>query len=179
MKIGYFKKTLMMTDYFIDSIDWLLLDELQRNAGISNQALAERAGISPATCLRRIKRLREEGLIASQVALLNEDSLAALQGHGLTAIAEVSLDRQGEEHLNAFEARVILEDAVTQCYRVTPGPDFILMIRVNDMPGYHALAQGLFTQDANVRNVKVFFSVKRGKFETRIPLRTDAPALRP
>jgi len=59
---------------------------------------------------------------------------------------------------------------VMQCYRVTPGPDFILMIRVRDMPGYQALAQRLFTQDANVRNVKVFFSVQRGKFETRIPL---------
>lgn len=165
-----------MSDYFIDAIDWTLLEELQRNADISNQALAARANISPATCLRRIKRLRQEGLIASQVALLNEDAIAAVQGHGLTAIAEVSLDRQGEEHASAFEARAVAEPAVMQCYRVTPGPDFILVIRVRDMPGYHALAQSLFTQDANVRNAKVFFSVKRGKFETQVPLQPKTSA---
>lgn len=159
-----------MNDFFMDQTDWLLLDALQRNAGLSNQVLAERANISAPTCLRRIRRLREEGLITAQVALLDEDAMAALQGHGLTAIAEVSLDRQGAEHLNAFEARAVAEAEVTQCYRVTPGPDFILMIRVRDMPGYQALAQRLFTQDANVRNVKAFFSVQRGKFETRIPL---------
>jgi len=159
-----------MNDFFMDETDWLLLDELQRNAGLSNQALAEHANISAPTCLRRIRRLREAGLIAAQVALLNEDAMAVLQGHGLTAIAEVSLDRQGAEHLSAFEARAVAEAEVTQCYRVTPGPDFILMVRVRDMPGYQALAQRLFTQDANVRNVKAFFSVQRGKFETRIPL---------
>ncbi len=159
-----------MNDFSMDETDWMLLDELQRDAHLSNQTLAERARISAPTCLRRIRRLREAGLIAAQVALLNEDAVAALQGHGLTAIAEVSLDRQGEEHLTAFEARAVPEAAVTQCYRVTPGPDFILMIRVADMPGYQGLAQRLFTQDANVRNVKVFFSVHRAKFETRVPL---------
>ena len=57
-----------------------------------------------------------------------------------------------------------------QCWRVSPGPDFVLVLRVPDMPGYQALVQRLFTQDANVRNVKAFFSVKRAKFETRIEL---------
>lgn len=161
-----------MNDNFIDEIDWMLLDQLQRDATLSNQALAEQMNISPPTCLRRVRRLREAGLINGQVALLNEDAVAAHQGHGLTAIAEVSLDRQGDEHLTAFEQHAIQEAAVTQCYRVTPGPDFVLMIRVADMPGYQALAQRLFTQNANVRNVKVFFSVQRSKFDTRLPLRS-------
>lgn len=161
-----------MNDNFMDEIDWMLLDQLQRDASLSNQALAEQMNISPPTCLRRVRRLREAGLINGQVALLNEDAVAAHQGHGLTAIAEVSLDRQGDEHLTAFEQHAIQEPEVTQCYRVTPGPDFILMIRVADMPGYQALAQRLFTQNANVRNVKVFFSVQRSKFDTRLPLRS-------
>ncbi|WP_036594982.1 Lrp/AsnC family transcriptional regulator [Ottowia thiooxydans] len=162
-----------MIQNFIDAVDWFLLDQLQRDASLSNQALAELAKISAPTCLRRIRRLHEAGLITAQVTLLNEDAVAALRGHGLTAVAEVSLDRQGDEHMNAFEERAVADLAVTQCYRVSPGPDFILMIRVDDMPGYQALAQRLFTQDANVRNVKVFFSVKRGKFETRMPLNYD------
>jgi hypothetical protein len=53
---------------------------------------------------------------------------------------------------------------------VSPGPDFLLVVRSTDMAGYHALVQRLFTQHANVRNVKAFFSVKRAKFDTRITL---------
>lgn len=161
-----------MNANFIDEIDWMLLDQLQTDASLSNQALAEQMGISPPTCLRRVRRLKEAGLITGQVALLNEDAVAAHQGHGLTAISEVSLDHQGDEHLAAFEKLAVQESAVTQCHRVAPGPDFILMIRVADMPGYQALAQRLFTQNANVRNVKTFFSVQRSKFDTRVPLRS-------
>ena len=61
-----------------------------------------------------------------------------------------------------------------QCHRVSPGPDFVLVVQVADMAGYHALVQRLFTQDANVRNVKAFFSVRRAKFETRIALPLSA-----
>ena len=61
-----------------------------------------------------------------------------------------------------------------QCHRVSPGPDFVLIVQVADMAAYHALVERLFTQDANVRNVKAFFSVRRAKFETRIAL-PEAP----
>ena len=155
----------------LDDIDWSLLAALQADAAQPNQALAERVHVSPPTALRRVRRLHEAGLVAAQVALLDEDRIAAAQGHGLTAIAEVSLDRQGAEHLDAFERRAVADDAVRQCYRVAPGPDFVLIIRVADMPGYQAVAERLFTQDANVRNVRVFFATRRAKFDTRVPLR--------
>ena len=83
---------------------------------------------------------------------------------------EVSLDRQGQAEQEAFEARVVQDEAVQQCYRVSPGPDFVLVVRAQDMPDYLALAQRLFTSDANVRNVKAFFALKRAKFEPSIPL---------
>ena len=95
---------------------------------------------------------------------------AAVLGAGLTAFAEITLDRQGAEHLAAFEARAVADPAVQQCHRVSPGPDFMLLLQVADMPSWHALVQRLFTQDANVRNVKSFFSVHRAKFETAIVL---------
>ncbi|TXK32866.1 Lrp/AsnC family transcriptional regulator [Ottowia sp. GY511] len=154
----------------LDSTDWALLATLQADASASNQALAERVGVSPPTALRRVRRLREAGLIAGQLAVLDEDRIAALQGHGLTVLAEVSLDQQGAAHLAAFERRAVRDDAVQQCYRVSPGPDFVLVARVRDMPGYQALAERLFTQDANVRNVRAFFSVKRAKFAPQVPL---------
>ena len=154
----------------IDTIDIHLLDLLQTDASLSNQALAERVHVSPPTCLRRVKRLRDAGLIEREIALLQPDRLAAALGHGLTALVEISLDRQGAEWLEAFEARVVLDDAVQQCYRVSPGPDFMLVVHVADMPAYQALAQRLFTSDANVRNVKAFFSIKRAKFQPKVLL---------
>jgi len=150
----------------LDAIDLRLLDILQDDASLSNQALAERAHVSPATCLRRVARLSHSGAIERRVALLSPERLGA----GLAAIAEITLDRQGAEHLAAFEARVQADAAVRQCYRVSPGPDFVLVLQVADMQDYHRLVQRLFTQDANVRNVKSFFSVHRSKFETRIAL---------
>ena len=154
----------------MDATDLKLLDLLQTDASLSNQDLAERVHISPPTCLRRIKRLRDAGLIEREIAVLSVDRLADALGHGLTAVVEISLDRQGEEALEAFEARVVQDDAVQQCYRVSPGPDFVLLVHVADMPGYQALAQRLFTSDANVRNVKAFFSVKRAKFQPKVLL---------
>ncbi|NMM08543.1 Lrp/AsnC family transcriptional regulator [Polaromonas sp.] len=154
----------------LDATDLKLLAALQDDASLSNQTLAERVHVSPPTCLRRVKRLRDAGLIEREVALLSPDKLAAALGLGLTALVEITLDRQGAEQLEAFEARVVLDDAVQQCYRVSPGPDFILLVHVADMPRYLALAQRLFTSDANVRNVKAFFSVKRVKFQSKVLL---------
>ena len=159
-----------MNEIDIDAIDVRLLDQLQRDASQSNQALAEKVHVSPPTCLRRVKRLQDAGLVERQVAILSADKLAPVLGHGLTAIVEISLDRQDADSLAAFEARVAADDSVQQCYRVSPGPDFVLVVYASDMPGYLALAQRLFTSDANVRNVKAFFSVKRAKFDPRIPV---------
>ena len=159
-----------MEQIALDETDLKLLDSLQSDASLSNQALAERVHISPPTCLRRVKRLRDAGLVERDVALLNVDKLAAITGHGLTALVEITLERQGTEQQEAFEARVITDEAVQQCYRVSPGPDFMLVMQAPDMAGYHALVQRLFTQDANVRNVKAFFNVHRAKFEPRIAL---------
>ena len=153
----------------LDATDLRLLDLLQTDAALSNQALAELAGTSPATALRRVRRLVDEGVIERRVALLNPQALGA----GLTALVEITLDRQGAEHLDAFEAHAVAEAAVQQCWRVSPGPDFVLVLWVADMPAYQALVQRLFTQDANVRNVKAFFSVKRAKFDPRLPIRTS------
>jgi DNA-binding Lrp family transcriptional regulator len=160
----------MPANFALDATDLQLLAQLQRDASLSNQALAEQLHISPPTCLRRLKRLREGGLIEHEIAVLHVDKLAAVLGHGLCAIVEITLDRQDNAALEAFEQRVAAQDAVQQCYRVSPGPDFCLIVHCADMPGYLSLAQQLFTADANVRNVKAFFSIKRSKFGARLAL---------
>jgi Lrp/AsnC family leucine-responsive transcriptional regulator len=148
----------------LDELDKRILNALQENAGRTNQELAELVHASPPTCLRRVKRLTEMGVITKQVALLNPEKVGA----GLTALVEITLDVQNSEKLVEFEQLVAGEIAVQQCYRVSPGPDFVLVMQVADMAAYHALAHRLFANQSNVRNVRSFFSVLRSKFETRI-----------
>src|SRR4051794_28027226 len=102
----------------LDAIDIAILDQLQTDASLTNQALANIVHVSPPTCLRRVNRLKEGGCIERQVALLNQDRLAPTLGHGLQAVVEITLDRQGQEEQEAFESRVIGDPAVQQCYRV-------------------------------------------------------------
>jgi len=152
----------------LDDIDLRLLDLLQDNAGLSNLDLAAAAHVSPATALRRIRRLTDAGVVERRIALLSTDKLGA----GLQALVEVQLDRQGAEHLDDFEALAVADPAVQQCWRVSPGPDFVLVLWVADMPAYQAVVQRLFTQHANVRNVKTYFAVKRAKFLPRVDVRS-------
>ena len=150
----------------LDELDKRILQTLQVDASLSNQELAERVHASPPTCLRRVNRLRKEGVIAREVVILAPEKL----GLGLTAIVEITLDHQASEHQIAFEQLVAKEIAVQQCYRVSPGPDFVVIIQVSDMAAYHALAHRLFATQANVRNVRSFFSINRSKFETLIAI---------
>ena len=148
----------------MDEIDRRILNALQLDASQTNSELAAAVHVSPPTCLRRVKHLTESGVIQRQVAIVAPEKV----GPSLTAIVEISLDVQAAERMAEFEARVAGEDAVLQCYRVAPGPDFVLIVQVADMPAYHALAHRLFATQANVRNVKAYFSTFRSKFETRI-----------
>jgi DNA-binding Lrp family transcriptional regulator len=154
----------------LDATDMALLDALQKDASLSNQALAAQVHTSAPTCLRRVKRLRDAGLIARQIAVLDPQKMATHIGHGLTAVVEITLDRQDAQALEVFEKRMAPEAAVQQCFQVSPGPDFVLIVHAADMPSYQALTQRLFTADANVRNVKAFFSIKRSKFGAELPL---------
>jgi Lrp/AsnC family transcriptional regulator, leucine-responsive regulatory protein len=156
----------------LDPTDIRLLNLLQADASLSNQDLAAAAHTSPATALRRVRRLVDAGVIERRVALLDPDRI----GQGLSALIEITLDRQGAEHLDAFEQRIVGDAEVQQLWRVSPGPDFVLVVHCADMAGYHALAQRLFTQDANVRNVKAYFAVKRAKFDPRVVLASVKPA---
>ena len=150
----------------LDDLDRRILEQMQIDSSITNQELAVRVHASAPTCLRRAKRLVDEGVIEKQVAILNPEKV----GHGLTAIIEITLDIQTAEFLDQFEKSIVAEEAILQCYRVSPGPDFVVVAQVTDMPAYHAMAHRVFTSHANVRNVRSFFAIYRSKFETRMAL---------
>lgn len=171
MMKGNFKSSLIVNiPIDLDAVDRRLLALLQQDCARTNQELAAAAHLSPATCLRRVRRLRESGLIEREMALLSPDRLAEVTGAGLTAILEVTLDRQDSATLEQFEAAVASEPAVQQCYRVSAGPDFVLVIHVPDMPAYHALVRRLLNAERAVRNVRAFFSVRRSKFAPVLPV---------
>ncbi|MVW72613.1 Lrp/AsnC family transcriptional regulator [Bordetella sp. 15P40C-2] len=150
----------------LDDLDRRILVQLQQDCALTNQELAGRVHASPPTCLRRVRRLVETGVITRQVAILAPEKI----GSSLTAIVEITLDIQAAENLAAFETAMLNEPAVLQCYRVSTGPDFVVIAQVPDMPAYHALVHRAFTAQANVRNVRTFFSVHRAKFETRVDI---------
>lgn len=150
----------------LDDTDRRLLTLLQADSALTNQELAVRAHVSPATCLRRVRRLVDSGIIERRMAIVSPDAL----GSGLTAILEVTLDLQTAEALAAFEGSISAEEAVQQCYRVASGPDFVLVVYVPDMHAYHAFVHRALTAAGNVRNVRSFFSVKRSKFAPALPV---------
>ncbi|MGN6087045.1 Lrp/AsnC family transcriptional regulator [Trinickia sp.] len=157
----------------LDELDRRILSILQADSSVSNLDLAQKALASASTCLRRVRRLKEAGLIEREVAILDFSKI----GPSVTAVIEVSLDRQTAEDYDTFEAYVCAEPAVTQCYRVSPGPDFIVVVELLDMRSYDEFARRLFTQSSNVRNVRTFFSMRRAKFEAGPPVATliDSP----
>jgi Lrp/AsnC family leucine-responsive transcriptional regulator len=156
----------MSDPLLLDDLDRRILNAMQVDSSLTNAELAERVHVSPPTCLRRVKQLTDAGIIQCQVAIVDP----AKVGAGITAIVEISLDVQAAERMDAFEQLVADEAAVLQCYRTAPGPDFVLVLQVQDMAAYHALAHKLFATHANVRNVRTYFSTFRSKFETRIPV---------
>jgi Lrp/AsnC family leucine-responsive transcriptional regulator len=149
----------------LDATDRRLLTLLQADCALTNDELASRAHVSPATSLRRVRRMVESGVIERRIAIVG----AAAAG-GVTAIVEVTLAQQTAAELDSFEAHVAAAGEVQQCYRVASGPDFVLVVFVPDVAAYHAFAHRVLTAEANVRNVRSFFAVRRSKFEPKVPL---------
>jgi Lrp/AsnC family transcriptional regulator, leucine-responsive regulatory protein len=150
----------------LDATDRRLLALLQTDSAVTNQELAVRAHVSAATCLRRVRKLVATGVIERQMAIVSPDVL----GEGLTAILEVTLDDQSAEAQSEFETAVTAEAVVQQAYRVASGPDFVLIVYVRDMAGYHAFVHRTLTAAANVRNIRSFFSIRRSKFTPALPV---------
>lgn len=149
-----------------DELDRKILAALQLNASLTHQELARLVQASAPTCQRRVKRLRDLGVISRIVGIVDPKQV----GEPLLAIVEVSLTAQASEILDRFETLVGNLDGVQQCYRVSTGPDFILVLALRDMAHYQVFASANFTMANDVRNVRTFFCIKRSKFDTAIPI---------
>ena len=150
----------------LDRFDRLLLEELQINARRTAEQLAPRVGLSPAACQKRIKRLRDEGVIEREIAILSP----AAVGRPLTVIVEVTLERERPEYLDAFKSRMRAAEEVMQCYYVTGDGDFVLILTMPDMTAYEAFTRRHFFEEANVARFRTLVVMDRVKVGLSVPL---------
>ncbi|RWM96574.1 MAG: Lrp/AsnC family transcriptional regulator [Mesorhizobium sp.] len=150
----------------MDRIDRKLLKLLQEDASRTNADLAAEVGLSPSSCLRRIRRLKSAGVVDRIVALLNP----AKAGRGMKAIVTVELERHGEQHMRRFLELAAMEPVVVQAYSVSGSTDAVLMLRLTDMDEFDALCERLFRDRTNVARYYTMFVIRTAKETTAIPL---------
>jgi Lrp/AsnC family leucine-responsive transcriptional regulator len=151
----------------LDPLDHRILEELQRDAGLTNQELAARVGLSPSPCLRRVKALEESGVIERRVALLSPQKL----GLSLTALIQIAMDRHTPDRFDKFEKTVKRYPEVQACYLITGAQhDYLLMVVVPGMEQYQAFLLDKLTRIEGVTGVHSSFVMRRVVETRALPL---------
>jgi Lrp/AsnC family transcriptional regulator, leucine-responsive regulatory protein len=150
----------------LDDIDLKILQQLQENARISNVDLAERVGLSPAPCLRRVRALEEGGVIRRYLTLVDQAALNI----GVTVFVQVTLDLQVEGRLEIFENAVMSRPEVLECYLMTGDADYLLRVVVPDVPAYERFLRDTLTRIESAAGIKSSFALKQVKYFTGLPL---------
>jgi len=149
----------------MDRIDCLILRELQRDGRLSNVDLAQRIHLSESATLRRVRALEEAGLINRYVALLNAQKV----GFATNVFVSITLHRQDQKDLQAFEEAVKRVPEVMECYLMTGEFDYLLRVVVPDIAGYDAVYKRLIER-IELADVTSSFSMEEMKHTTALPL---------
>ena len=140
-----------MPEIVLDALDHVLLDLLQRDNQMPARVLAERAGgLSESAVLRRLRRLRREGVIAADVSVVRPQAV----GLPLTVVTLVSLEREGAAAIDGFAQRMRARHEVRQCWYVTGEVDWVIVLRLPSMEAYEVLTRELFLADPNIRSFR-------------------------
>lgn len=151
----------------LDRYDRLILSVLQEDGRISNQDLADRIGLSPSPCLRRVRALKESGLIAGYRALLDAKQL----GLSLMALIGISMDQHTPERFANFEKKIATVPEVLECLLITgQQADYQLKAVVRDMDAYQDLLLNKITRIAGVTGVHTSFVLRRVVDRTVLPV---------
>ncbi|MDO5625467.1 MAG: Lrp/AsnC ligand binding domain-containing protein [Pseudomonadota bacterium] len=160
------KKPTPTTPPELDRTDRAILRQLQRDASISNVALATKVHLSPPACLRRVERLKREGFIQATVALLNPQALGA----GMLVVIGVVLDRSTPEAFAAFEKAAAKISGCMECHVVTGEFDYLLLVRTRDGDNFNRLHAEQLLYLPGVRQIRTFMVLKQVLSTTQIPL---------
>jgi Lrp/AsnC family leucine-responsive transcriptional regulator len=150
----------------LDEIDYRILQQLQERARISNVDLAEKVGLSPAPCLRRVHALEKAGVIRKHVALVDPNAVNL----GVTVFVQISLDLQVEGRLELFERAIVRRPEVLECYLMTGDSDYLLRVVVPDVAAYERFLKDSLTRIEGVAGIKSSFALKQVKYSTALPI---------
>lgn len=150
----------------IDSIDRRILTAVQENGRITNNELADRVGLSPSPCLRRLRNLESDGLISGYVGLLNPEAV----GLTVTAFVRVRLDKQGDGHLAEFEAAIAGMAEIMECYLMTGECDYQLRVIVRSLAEFEDFLRQKLTRIAAVAEVTSSFALRPVVYRTALPV---------
>lgn len=151
----------------LDRYDQQILKILQQDGHISNQALAERIGLSPSPCLRRVKALEESGMIQGYRAMVDAKQL----GLSLMALIHISMDHHTPERFANFEEKIKKLDEVLECLLVTgQAADYQLKVVVKDMDAFQVLLLDKITRIEGVTGVHSSFVLRKVVDRTAMPL---------
>lgn len=150
----------------LDRIDRNILALLQQDGRMANSDLSQRVGLSPSPCLRRVKALEETGVIRNYVALVDPAAVDL----SVSVFVSVTLERQVEERLDAFEAAVVRWPEVLECYLMTGEADYLLRVVVPDLAAYERFLKDHLTRVPGVASIKSSFALKQVRYNTALPL---------
>ncbi len=150
----------------LDRIDLKILDILQDDNRIANLALAERIGLSPPACSRRVARLRRSGIIARDVSILAPQKA----GKTVKVVVAVSLDLRQKAELDGFQRKMLARPEILQCYMIAGSIDFFVVAALDDVESYADFAAEVFAGDGNIKSFESWMVLNHVKNETRLPL---------
>ena len=148
----------------LDSIDWAILQVLQRDASLPVHEVGDRVGLSSNACWRRIKRLEESGVIAARVALLDPDKL----GLGTTVFVAIRTQRHDPVWLEAFSTGIAAIDEISECHRMAGDVDYLLKLVVRDIAHYDRIYRKLIAAVPDLADVSSSFSMEKMKATTAL-----------
>ncbi len=153
----------------LDEIDVRLLDQLQRDARLTNVELAARVHLSPSPCLARVRRLERDGVVARYVALLDPERV----GLPVSVFIQVRLERQVERALETFEEAMARHPEVMECYLMTGDADYLIRVVVPDVKALERFIVDHLARIPGVANIRSSFALKQVKYQTALPI--DVP----
>ena len=149
----------------LDTKDWAILAELQKDASLSVQAIADKVGLSTNPCWRRIKIMEEAGVITARVALVD----AAKLGYTTSVFVAIRTRRHDAEWLAAFDGAIAGIEEITECHRMAGDIDYMLKLRVRDIADYDRIYQRLIRRVPDLVDVTASFSMEEMKSTTVLP----------
>ncbi len=152
--------------YSFDTTDRRILEVIQEEARISNTELADRVGLSPSPCWRRVRTLEATGVIERYVTLVNAKAV----GLPITVFATVTLEKQVESALGSFEKAVTERPEVMECNLMTGEFDYLLRVVVPDLAAYERFLMDHLTRIKGIASIKSSFSLKQASYKTALPL---------